>query len=277
MEVTKFFTDLLVVIVLFRKKPEQSDAFISIHSAIGDSSFFPSIFIYDNSPEAAAVNSQRITYIHDARNRGISRAYNEALTSASRQNKGWMLFLDQDTTVEKGLFKKFTDAVEASDGSVAFVPRMMDRKGQVSPFYFRAGRGRRTKLRGERFALSSFRFINSGLLIRTSALINAGGYDETIPLDFSDISFGERLRKVTDHFEVVDIELNHSFSGTEKPPLEEALRRYHYFLTGAFGMGRNSGSSRLYLIRALMHASRLALRYKNFRFLKVFLQRAIDG
>jgi len=276
MESAKLLENLLVVIVLFRQKPEQSAAYTSVRTALNIFPSFPGIFIYDNSPESAGVDSG-IAYVHDPANNGVSRAYNFAAAFAGQNNKKWILLLDQDTKVESRLFEKWRDAVLMHPDSVAFVPVMKDHKGVVSPFYFSSGRGRRINIPKKRFTLDKYRFINSGLFIQSNAFIKAGGYDEEIPLDFSDISFGERLLKITDHFVVVDTSLKHEFSATSRLPLDQALGRFHHFCRGASSLGKTTGRPFVFFIRTFFHAAHLSLKYRNRGFFKIFFQFYLYG
>jgi GT2 family glycosyltransferase len=276
MDAPKLLENLLVVIVLFKQKPEQSTAYHSLHDALGNFYSFPEIFIYDNSP-ASSRAEPHITYIHDPANSGVSKAYNQASMVARRKNKKWMMLLDQDTRVEAEVFEKWSGALTTHPEAVAFVPVIKDRKGIISPFRFSRGRGKRTSVFQKKFSLEKYRFINSGLFIRNDAFVQAGGYDEDIPLDFSDISFGERLRAVTDHFVMIDVSLLHALSGSEKLPLSEALGRFHYFCKGASAMGKKTGRAQLFSLRAFFRASHLCVRYRNSSFLKIFNQSFLHG
>ena len=277
MDLENFLEELLIVIVLFKTKPQDSEALKAIREASGGSASFPAIFIYDNSPEEAPVHASYLTYFHDPHNGGVSRAYNKAAALAEQKNKKWLLFLDQDTLIEPSLFRKFSESINQHPESVAFVPYVKDHDGLISPFAFSLGNGRRMKSTGSRLALQKFRFINSGLLITRSGFIAAGGYDETIPLDFSDIAFAERLRKVTDHFQVIDLALVHGFSPRQNISAEDAIARFQHFCTGANAMGRNTGHPYLYRMRSFLHSVRLTLRYGDRRFLEIYLQRSIHG
>jgi hypothetical protein len=207
----------------------------------------------------------------------VSKAYNQASLIAGRKNKKWMLLLDQDTQVEAKVFEKWSVALLTDRVSVAFVPLMRDRKGIVSPFRFSRGQGKRIDIFQKKFSLEKYRFINSGLFIRNDAFVQAGGYDEDIPLDFSDISFGERLRAVTDHFVIIDVSLQHALSGSEKLPLDDALGRFHYFCKGASAIGKKTGRAHIFFLRAFFRASHLCVRYRNSSFLKIFNQSFLHG
>lgn len=276
-KVCEFLDDLLIVIVLFEKKLHAAAAYTSIHAALNKFPSFPTIFIYDNSPEACPVESWQIIYLHDPANSGVSKAYNKASLLALKEHKKWMLFLDQDTLFDELFFRKLTEALCRHPECSVFVPEMVDDKGLVSPFYFTAGRGKRLKATRKAFPLKDYRFINSGLLIGSSIFREAGGYDETIPLDFSDIDFGERLKKITRYFAVVDVRLKHHLSSTAKLPMKDALARFHYFCIGASRMGENCGKHRLYRMHTFLRSARLSVQYKSLKFFNVFLEHMLHG
>lgn len=267
MDLRNFLDQLLVVIVIFKIRPEETVALKSLQTAFNVLQSFPDIFLYDNSPHPSQVPGNSITYIHDPLNSGVSRAYNAAAVHAASKGKQWLLLLDQDTHVSAALFEKFGSALHAHPRSVIFVPLLMDARGLLSPFRFERGRGRRIDHPPGRLPLEKYRFVNSGILVRHSAFLSAGGYDERIPLDFSDISFGERLKSITKHFDVIDVPLQHHFSNEHGVSLEDALARFQYFCTGALRVGRNSGALYLYLLRIFLRAGQLSLRYKNPRFI----------
>jgi GT2 family glycosyltransferase len=269
MEGSNFFNELLVVIVLFRQKPEQSAAYTSLRAILRDFPSIPDIFVYDNSTDPCPVDHS-VVYFHDPENSGVSKAYNIASVYAREKKKKWMLLLDQDTSLKSPFLEVLQESVERHPASMAFVPRLTDVKGWVSPFHFSSGRGTRMSAPDKMLPLKNYRFVNSGLLIRHSAFAAAGGYDEDIPLDFSDIAFGERLRNVTDHFVVIDFSLAHQFTDNEKSPLRTALERFHFFRMGAFAMGKKYGGFPTYYSRAFFRASRLCLRHKNVQFLIQF-------
>lgn len=270
MDIAKTFEELLVVVVIYGRQPEESQAITSLDAVFAGFSSRPEIFVYDNSPTAGHADSW-VTYVHDPSNGGVSKAYNQAAAFAFARNKKWMLLLDQDTTVAGGLFEAWRAAILQHRESVAFVPVMKDAHGTVSPFALSMGGGRRTNAMRDTFPLSAYRFINSGLFIHCEAFAAVGGYDERLPLDFSDVSFGHQLMQITDHFVVIDSKLEHSLSSTTQPPLREAVRRFGYFCRGARSAGLQSGAPYRYLVRALLRALHLAVRYRKMTFIRIFL------
>src|SRR5690606_17406377 len=179
-----------------------------------------------------------VTYVSNPQNGGVSMAYNAAAAHAERHGKVWMLLLDQDSVVTPELLPRLADATHRHPASVAFVPVVHDGRGILSPFRFSGARGRRIREAKGLMPLGKYRFINSGLMIRRDAFVSAGGYDERIPLDFSDIAFAERLKNVTDHFVAVDVTLQHAFDDNEAAPLEDARVRFVFFCQGSKAMAR---------------------------------------
>ena len=279
MDLSKFLEQVLVTIVLFEQKPEQSIAYTTLQSALGISEALPEIFLYDNSSLECPPQNPLMIYRHDPANSGVSKAYNEALKIAEEKNKAWMLFLDQDTNVVEDLFASFNRAIVRFPDVVAFVPEMKDDEGQLSPFRFASGHGKRIAADREVFPLDKYRFINSGLLVRCDAFARAGGYDENIPLDFSDIAFGERLQRVVNHFVVVPVCLKHSFSGSRnhRSDVEGAVIRFNFFCKGAINMGKAFGPLYVYVNRAFLRGCSLSYKYRSLRFIKIFIQHAIHG
>lgn len=276
MDLSDFLSELLIVVVFYKTKPREAVALSSLNAALRDSTTAPHIFIYDNSPDPSPLVQENATYVHDPENGGVSRAYNRASDHAARMNKKWMLLLDQDTSVSITLFSQMIEALSRHPLSPAFVPRIIDKKGLLSPFRFKYGRGKRITSIGEIAPLRAYRFINSGLFVRQSAFSDAGGYDNRIPLDFSDISFGNRLEKLTDHVVVVDVSLYHSFSDNERLHVEDALARFRHYCAAALLMARTSGSAFL-RFNVLVRGFRLAIRYRDHRFLAASIHHTLYG
>lgn len=272
MELSLFTNQLCIVLVLYKKDYKETPLFniLNEHDQLSGIS----VFVYDNGPYPQNLPDKRITYRHDANNSGVSKAYNEGVKFAIHNNKPWMLLLDQDTSIDLSFFKQLIIFIHAHPASVAFVPILRDHHGIVSPFRWSLGKGKRLKSIEGKLPLGRYRFANSGLVVTCRAFEKAGGYLENIPLDFSDIAFGERLQKVTDHFVVMDSTLIHSFSGSSKSSWEEALARFDFFCCGTFAMGRTFGNAPVYFLRAFLRAVYLTIRYKKFNFLKMLIDHA---
>lgn len=270
MALKDFLNEILVVIVLFNRKASEAEAFQSLMRQ-GDIFSNVVVFLYDNSATASAIEHPNIIYRHDPDNNGVSKAYNEGFKIAEARGKQWMLLLDQDTQFDSSYFTALRNSVFENSAAVAFVPKLRDRYGITSPFRWLLGGGVRTTTSAQQLPLNRFRFLNSGLLIHRRAFENARGYEEAIPVYFSDIAFGERLaRGGMTHFVVVDVTLQHSLSSTESISWQDALLRYQYFRIGAMAMGKKFGNLPVYYARAILRGIMLSWRYKKLVFIKSF-------
>ncbi|HZX75139.1 MAG TPA: hypothetical protein VFE57_12005, partial [Cyclobacteriaceae bacterium] len=156
-----FLQELLIVIVVFEKKPLETSAFQSLNSIREEAL----LMIYDNSSLPSHVEVENTIYLHDASNPGVSKAYNTASTLAKSRNKKWLMLADQDTSFPESLFEKYQMAITDSSSKL-IVPLLTDHLGLVSPFRFSKGKGRRIQsIKAGTLELSSFRFANSGVLI----------------------------------------------------------------------------------------------------------------
>jgi rhamnosyltransferase len=275
MELPVFLEDILFVVVLYKKKPGQSPSLNTILELGRQLRTELAVFVYDNSPGPCTIGDSHIMYRHDPSNSGLSKAYNEASSLAAKLNKKWLHLLDQDTVTTISFYHKLFAAVVRNPEGAAFVPRLYDAGGCVSPFRWQWGKGRRFAVTSTTLPLQSYRFANSGLLIRRKVFQQANGYHDHIPLDFSDIAFGEKLLKLVPAFTVVDEALYHDLSGSSKHSWQASLERFHFFCMGAFAMGREYGSFYIYFGRAMLRAVYLTLVYRRAGFIKTLFYHAM--
>lgn len=265
-----FFDDLMIVLVVYNMKINESPAFKSLTNSLQSASQKSSIFVYDNSPLPQAYQSTEnwvFTYKNNTSNPGVSKAYNEGFELAKTKKKKWMLLVDQDSIFEKDFFLKCKIAVETYQNEKIFVPVLRDAKGIVSPFHFHFGRGLRIKeIEPKQYSLLEKKFVNSGLLIGRDLFEKAGGFDEQYGLDFSDLAFIERLKSVTRTFLVIDSKCTHSLFATKRSSLEENLVRFKIYCQSANLLGNQTGNFWVYVwkhLRAIM----FSFKYFNWRFI----------
>lgn len=263
--------DLLIVIVLYQIRLEDSIAFQSLKGLTGESVPF---FIYDNSPDFILENRMRpnIIYRHDPTNSGVSKAYNEGSKEADRLNKRWIILSDQDTLYPPTYFKDLMTVMQNHPKCELMVPIVKDKIGFLSPFQFRFGQGARlNRIEAGEYSLSSYCFINSGSLISQNLFKKAGGYDEQFPLDFSDIAFVHRLRKIQSTFFVTASVCNQQHSASESQNLNEQSHRFDMYCQAALRFGQQTNSNFLYKVLILIRALKLSLLQNKSSFLKIAL------
>jgi rhamnosyltransferase len=266
MAVTEFFEGVLVVIVVFKKKLQDTPAFKSIR-ALGTS---PSIYVHDNSPTAQETAEQNVFYFHDASNSGVSRAYNHAFTFARRLQRSWLLLLDQDSHLPLATLAAYPVAAGLYRSQQVFVPTMIDDKKIISPYKLIFGKGR--SIRNVSPGILPFRkfyIINSGMLISANAFAMAEGYDEDFPLDFSDVVFCKRLRAHETSFVVINGKGLHNLSANDESQSDDQIQSRFLTFATALRKYKAKYDRRFPLaISLLTRGLRLAVRHSRFVFVK---------
>jgi GT2 family glycosyltransferase len=282
-------TQIVAVVVLYKRRPERSETINSLATVFErNPELLRSIrvLIWDNSP--TAINPLNLPfaceYKHAGRNLGTSGAYNKAMEFADAQGAPWLLLLDQDTTL-----------------SDEFLPRMLEYSyrllespevGSVVPFIYSHG-----NLVSPRLLLSFNRnlqipltlngvckkkafAVNSSTLVRVAALKEIGGYSDEFWLDLSDVyAFHAMFAQGRYIYVAADLVLQHSLSGQDYDK-EMTCERYRNFLAaeGAFVDLYSSPPERAaQLFRLFVRTFRQYRRYENKAFAglawEYFLQR----
>lgn len=272
----QLINNLMVVMTIYGRKVEESEAFQSLTAALFGHHSSATIFIYDNSSEPQDIKPSphwKIHYQHDPKNSGVSKAYNEGYTKASEQNKSWILLADQDTLFPPDTFTKYFESIDQNSAEV-YVPILKDARGPISPHVFRWGAGYRVKTINAltKLPLDSYFFVNSGLLISTGAF-GKTGYDENLPLDFSDFAFVHRLKKNYSCFYLVDLCCHHHLSSTEKILHPKKLERFrNYLMASKYYNANYSLNNRWIPIRNLLRAVKLSTRHESLQFVMLYLR-----
>lgn len=234
------------------------------------------LLVYDNSPESQSIvhpgDDRALQYIHDPSNPGVGKAYNVAGAMAREGGHRWLLLLDQDSAFPPHLFDAYAAAIEAFPHALVFGPMLFDHRGLLSPFRKGKTSGRRLdQITPGLYSLNELAIINSGMLINVVAFQQANGYDERLPLDFSDIHFLGRLSRISADLVVVDFAVQHKHSDKLQTGYQEALQRFGYYLRAARVMGSLEHAGFSYRLRTLARAFKLTMRYRSLRFLHTAL------
>jgi len=267
MEASGFFDHVLFVIVLYKKKLSDCQAYRSLASLNAADNL--SILVYDNSPEPIETAEPAITYYHDAKNRGVSAAYNYAAKIANESRKPWMLFLDQDTHLPPATLEAYPVAVSVFSKEVVFTPVIKDNGTIVSPYKMIGGKGKPVDRISEGVhTLGKYYIINSAMLVSLRAFQASGGYDEQFPLDFSDVVFCDKLRKNHPGFVVIHGEGHHQLAANDPTKtFQQSFTRFNIYCK-AIRLYKKLYAPQLNItIPVFSRGLRLFLRYGNTAFL----------
>lgn len=270
-----FIDSLLVVLVLYKQHITDSVSFISLQNSLNSMGVDGlDIVVYDNSPESHVVNEGRysnlnVTYIHNKNNPGVSFAYNIAASIAMQRRKRYLLLLDQDTFLPKNFLSEL--AIPLSLSFKIVVPFLLSKDKIISPCNYIAGRGHFLSYKHQIVGIQSLKhrsFLNSGIVVSVDLFKEVGGYDERLPLYFSDFNFVNRVRKRINCYYQLPVHCIHEMSSNniEDP---QFVTRYKNYCEGALACYSSFGGQLMMALNVLSRSLLLFLKVKNFAFLKI--------
>ena len=270
---------ILAVVVIYNKPLSASDTLISLGKDIASEGCIMDLFIYDNSStqqDRITINGFKIVSHHfDGANVGVSAAYNLGVKYAKELGKEWVLLLDQDTSFFTGAIKEYLKSMEENPDINLFSPIIKLANGIIfSPFKMIFKRGiALSKVSSASYPLKFFSPVNSGILVRVTSFEEAGGYNEKVKLDFSDMEFVRRFSRYNEHFTVVNTTCLQDFSN-DITDADVLNTRFIFFCDGVKNCYRkNTYEDFQYLVVVLIRMMKLILKTKKFTFINTFYKR----
>lgn len=261
----------LFCLVIYKKKISEIPLLHFLNQL--SSSAQPTIFIYDNSPEsqvALAYNNLKIEYVHNSSNPGVSKGYNVAAKFAESSKLEWLFLCDDDIELTEKALNEYAFGIQKDFN--LFAPTLLCNEKIYSPCKYFLKKGSHLSIsKPGAHQTKGKNFLNNGLLVRTSAFLNTGGYDENIPLYFSDFEFFERFSKSNSEFYWLNCSLNHNLSDETDIDVSRATTRYTYFVLGAKNSAKSPLESIFYFLIVLRRYLKLSARYKSLNFTKPLL------
>jgi len=267
---------VLFVIVLYNNDLKQSITFNSMTKNLEKLNLNADIIVYDNTFKPIYKNKKpnypnwNITYIHDKKNSGVSKAYNKAAKIAKKNEKEWIFLLDQDTMFPEDSLVQYLRAIDNFDSNL-FVPKLKVNNKIYSPANFFLKRGFPIDTLSKGFHdITGKTILNSGVLIKLETFEIVGGFNEKIKLDFSDIYFFEKYKRYYTKFYLLDVECKHGFSDNENG-FKSSLTRYKFFCDGAIEFSNNFFSYINLFLIVFLRGIKFSLRFKTIDFMKIFI------
>ncbi len=212
---------ILVVLVLFQQEAFSSRTLTTLLRSLDETNLTSlfRILLYDNSPIQSAIPDNlpsSFYFIHDPANGGLFRAYTTALHLAEKERIEWLLLLDQDTVLDtsyiKALWSNLSKAAK-NERCAALVPKLLSEKKIISPARVLWG-GHLLPVKKTLVGFPSYEImaLNSGTLLRVSAIHEVGGFKPEFWLDYLDHWLFNRLHRAHFLIYVLDIMLMHELS-----------------------------------------------------------------
>lgn len=212
---------VLAALVSYQLEASSSPALISFLQALGETGLASQfrLLIYDNSPSPSPVPDSMplpSSYIHDPANGGLTGAYNTALRLAEKEGYEWLLLLDQDTVINASYLKEIWRRLFELAGNrrcAALAPRLLAENEIISPARVLRG-GRLLPVDKTLSGIVPWEIValNSGALLRVSAVHELGGFNPEFWLDYLDHWMFNRLHHAGYLVYVMDAELQHKLS-----------------------------------------------------------------
>jgi GT2 family glycosyltransferase len=277
---------ILAVMVRYQAPLEESSTLRGIRSEIRtdlDLACSYDVMIWDNSQQELepAQLPPGVLYRHSATNLGVSGAYNAASRYARENGYCWMLLLDQDTELRPGFLRSMLRHGHDLEGQVeiaAIVPTVFVRGQVVSPRRQLFNRHRAYPLHESGIAPGESFAINSGCLLRVTALHEIGGFSSDFWLDYSDLyvfhQFYLHGKKV---WRAADVQLEHDMSIMDYDRLMTAKRYRNFSLAeSAFNdIYKGQMENAVQTARLFFRAIKQRRKYRNPEFAQIAWQQLL--
>jgi GT2 family glycosyltransferase len=268
---------ILAVLVLYKRTPEQSEAFTSLQSILQqrpDLAGAMSLLVYDNSPTAHKIPPLPIAarYISDTRNAELSPAYNTGLRLAGEEGLDWLLLLDQDTSLTEAYL---TEAISLTQSTKenhfdAIVPKLVEEGLVLSPHLALTLRHPKP-IDVTTHGISGIQLhpYNSGAILRVKTLQEMNGFPEEFLLDYLDHATFRILQDKGGRIFVMQAALEHKLSSNEEDrsddPALSARQKNVLQAERAFYRSYGTFRERFYYHARLIWRAWKALRSGSFR------------
>ncbi|MEN9353816.1 MAG: hypothetical protein RL318_1141 [Fibrobacterota bacterium] len=206
--------------------------------------------------------------LRDGRNPGVGPRYVQAAEVAKECGLPWLLLLDQDFAPPADWWPAYEDAVRLHPNAQAWAPRLECIGKVLSPFQVHRGLPNGPSPDGV-LSAGPHIALNSGLLVRTEALLAARDALELCPLDFSDFALSASLARTHGQIAPVALNLSHASSTHENDANASRLARFAWFAHGARGWAKQCGYPIQIAIWVFGRAFKLGWQSRNPAFVRV--------
>lgn len=256
-----YIQDFYVIIVIYNISCNDSISYIRAKESS------VKIIVCDNSTKdfknKEIVESDGHIYINMHGNKGLSKAYNVAISKIDTNNKYVCLF-DDDTDMGSQYFDKALKYINRTDGDI-LLPVVKTDTRILSPCQFRKKRCVEVKDLKE-LSTGFISAINSGIVIKSN-IFKDYRYNENIFLDYLDHDFMRTMNK--QHKKIVIMEdnvLNQNFS-MESNSLEASYKRLCILNHDLKEYYKNDYI--MYIYQIFAYKLVMIKKYKSLKFLKL--------
>lgn len=245
---------LQIVIVLYNTKLEDSVSYQSLKKSILSFGISYRLLIYNNSPQINIPKSPYYNLVSPPENRFLLGAYNYAYIQAKENNCSWLLLLDQDSILSLDYFKclqKLLIKEKDNQQLAAIIPTVLSNDFRhISPYSYSPVWGMSWFLKKQKSGITNLCLaaINSGTVLRISALETIGGFPDKYLLDGLDTAYFYRLYRKGFAVYIMETQLYHDFSFL-KYSENMNLSRYESIVKSELNLAKEMGLLSLLLMK----------------------------
>lgn len=276
---------VLAVVVLYKQDINESISLKTIYQSLAEHNEVMDMVVYDNSPSFStgicdfqySKNIKIVKYIPDEKNSGVSRAYNITNKIAEVLGKKYILLLDQDTSFSLNFVKELVENIKT--GHDLLFPFLKSSENIISPCKYILGRGGYLPVSQQYSGIHNIRktnFLNSGAVISVSLFSKVGGYNEQIPLYFSDFNFFNRAKRCCNVYYSLNTFCEHFMASDDLSDIDKFLYRYKDYCKGALLCYSSLMGKLLMIINILARSLKLSIRMKNLITMKIAIKTIYD-
>lgn len=277
-----------IILVLYKRLPQQSQSYVSIRKYIHCLHVPYSIIIYNNTPDIEITSSHPDEIIINATgNDMLAGAYNKSLELAKKSKCDWILLLDQDTELNETYFREvnaFLTSEDANHYAIA-APVLCKDDIHLSPVAFNPAIGPFWAGRNFNITHSNFKNIpkgmapsafNSAVLLKVEAIESIGGFDNDFPLDMLDHRYFYQLYKAGLNMYVLDVTMTQNLSLLDNKD-QMPVSRYREYLKACRLFSKKIGWRTLVSqkLRLCLHIGSQIIRPNKRKYLKSSLKELI--
>lgn len=245
------------IVVLYREQLHNA----STYQTLLKDERIEQFMVCDNSPLDFEVNDEafdsRAIYVRNLNNLGLSYCYNQAAHYAKETGYSHLLILDQDTYFPPTALNHY---FQIQSWIPVAAPCLSSRQQAFSPVDVSGWNLRGTSLEPGIYSLRKFSPVNSGLCVQLTAFFQAGGYDESVYLDYADFVFVHRLSQIVPTFQLLAFTAQQDFSN-HNPSSQQLIQRLRHYLHSAAQIKSKQGISSLKILyQTLRHTTAISLR-----------------
>ena len=254
------------LVVVYNKKCQDSPSLVRLLQENKNIN----IIVYDNSSidygNKNFCKKHGIMYYTQNKNLGLSKANNFVVNKIKKNEKNYLLILDDDTDLPNDYFDEIYKEIQNNTFDI-LLPIVMSNNQIISPCNVQFNCRIKKVKEINTIDLKKITAINSGMVVKTS-IYNTIKYNEKLFLDYVDHDFMKNIRLTNYKIKIMNTVIYQNFSRNTKNSIESEIFRFNIYLKDFKKYCKDCNNLKFYYVSSLKYRINEVCKYKNLRFLK---------